>query len=50
MIKVHPNFKKRIARFEIQCKDEFKVAIWKGKGKPKNILNELEDFFKEKGL
>lgn len=41
---------KMIGNFEVRLKDEFSTPIFKAKGNPSKISEELDDFFKIKGL
>lgn len=41
---------KLIGDFEIRLRDEFGIPVFKSKGKPKKITDDIEEFFKIKGL
>jgi len=41
---------KKIGAFELKLRDEFGIPMYKSKGKPKNIMNDLDCFLKDKGL
>jgi hypothetical protein len=40
----------KINAFELKMRDEFGSHIFKSKGKPKSLMQELDCFLKEKGL
>jgi len=40
----------KINNFEIKIRDEFGIPIYKGKGKPTNLIQELNYFMEDKGL